>query len=140
MITNEVRERVRGWFAGRLPAEWQAAPADISIDREEITVQLTIPDVELAADATEVTRSEARAGRAKAFREETRDLRMEIAREAEHRYEVKVSWGVTLADHSELWTRWSTPVWHGRDLTRWPGVCGWLPSTRMNGSLSCGTP
>ena len=110
MITNEVRERVRGWFAGRLPAEWQAAPADISIDREEITVQLTIPDVELAADATEVTRSEARAGRAKAFREETRDLRMEIAREAEHRYEVKVSWGVTLADHSELWTHVAAPV------------------------------
>ena len=110
MITDEARERVAGWFAGRLPAEWQTAPADITIDREEITVRLTIPDVELDADASDVTRAEARAGRAKAFREETRGQRMEIAREAEHRYDAKVSWGVTLADHSELWTHVAAPV------------------------------
>ena len=53
MITDEARERVAGWFAGRLPAEWQTAPADITIDREEITVRLTIPDVELGEDASE---------------------------------------------------------------------------------------
>jgi hypothetical protein len=35
---------------------------------------------------------------------------MEIAREAEHRYDAKVSWGVTLADHSELWTHVAAPV------------------------------
>ena len=118
MITDEVRERVAGWFAGRLPADWQAAPADITIDREEITVRLTIPDVELGEDATDVTRAEARAGRAKAFREETRGKRMEIAREAEHRYDAKVSWGVTLGQgddqgddpHAELWTHVAAPV------------------------------
>src|SRR3954453_10544030 len=114
MITDEARERVAGWFAGRLPAEWQAAPADITIDREEITVRLTIPDVELAGDASEVTRAEARAGRAKAFREETRAKRMEIAREAEHRYDAKVSWGVSVGEgedqHGELWTHVAAPV------------------------------
>ena len=103
-----------GWFAGRLPAEWQAAPADITIDREEITVRLTVPDVELGDDATDVTRAEARAGRAKAFREETRERRMEIAREAEHRYDAKVSWGLTIGDgdaqHRELWTHVAAPV------------------------------
>ena len=104
-----------GWFAGRLPADWQAvAPADITIDREEITVRLSIPDVDLGADASEAVRAEARAGRAKAFREETRGQRMEIAREAEHRYDAKVSWGVTLAQgddqHSELWTHVAAPV------------------------------
>jgi hypothetical protein len=110
MITDEARERVAGWFAGRLPAEWQAAPADITIDREEITVRLTVPDVELADDASDVARSEARAGRAKKFREETRDQRMEIAREAEHRYDAKVSWGLDVGDHSELWTHVAAPV------------------------------
>ena len=114
MITDEARERVTGWFAGRLPAEWQTAPADITIDREEITVRLTIPDVDLGADASEVASAEARAGRAKAFREETRGKRMEIAREAEHRYDAKVSWGVTLGEgdepHSELWTHVAAPV------------------------------
>ena len=93
MITDETRERVSGWFAGRLPQEWQATPAELTIDREEITVRLSIPDVELGEDASDAVRSEARAGRAKAFREETRGKRMEIAREAEHRYDAKVSWG-----------------------------------------------
>ncbi len=114
MITDEARERVAGWFAGRLPAEWQTTPADITIDREEITVRLTIADVELDADASDVTRAEARAGRAKAFREETRGQRMEIAREAEHRYDAKVSWGLAVGEgderHTELWTHVAAPV------------------------------
>ncbi len=110
MITDETRERVGGWFAGRLPQEWQAAPAEVTIDREEITVRLTIPDVALADDASDAARAEARAGRAKAFREETRGARMEIAREAEHRYDAKVSWGVSVGDHGELWTHVAAPV------------------------------
>ena len=110
MITAEAQDRVTGWFAGRLPSQWQTAPADITIDREEITVRLTIPDVELTDETSEVGRAEARAGRAKAFREETREQRMEIAREAEHRYDAKVSWGVTVGDHAELWTHVASPV------------------------------
>jgi hypothetical protein len=114
MITSEERDRVSGWFAGRLPAAWQAAPADITIDREEITVRLTIPDVELSGaeggEPSEVALAEARAGRAKAFREDTREQRMEIAREAQHRYEAKVSWGVDVGGRGELWTHVAAPV------------------------------
>ncbi|MCW2764322.1 MAG: hypothetical protein JWO11_281, partial [Nocardioides sp.] len=103
-----------GWFAGRLPADWQAAPADITIDREEITVRLTIPDVELGGAEgeapSEVALAEARAGRAKAFREDTREQRMEIAREAQHRFEAKVSWGVDVGGRHELWTHVAAPV------------------------------
>ena len=108
MITSEQRERVTGWFAGRLPADWQ--PADIAIDREEITVVLHLDDVELAEDTSEVGRAEARAGRSSAFREETREQRMEIAREAQHRFERKVSWGVAIGERRELWTHVSAPV------------------------------
>jgi len=106
MITNEATERVTGWFAGRLPADWQ--PADVTIDREEITVVLRIPDVEV--DGSDAARAEARAGRASAFREETREQRMEIAQEAQHRFERKVSWGVTVGERSELWTHVAAPV------------------------------
>ena len=35
---------------------------------------------------------------------------MEIDREAQHRYERKVSWGVRVGDHSELWTNVAAPV------------------------------
>ena len=114
MITNETQERVRGWFAGRLPSDWQTAPAEITIDREEITVLLTIPDVELAgaddAAPSEAALDEARAGRARAFREDTRAHRMEIAREAQHRYERTVSWGLHVGERRELWTHVAAPV------------------------------
>ncbi|WP_148575458.1 hypothetical protein [Nocardioides caldifontis] len=114
MITNEARERLRGWFTGRLPEEWQAEQPEITVDREEITVLLHLPDVELPGEASEVERAEARAGRAKAFREETRDRRVGIAREAEHRYDRKVSWGAVLGSgddaHRELFTHVAAPV------------------------------
>ena len=110
MITNEDLERVRGWFAGRLPADWTAEPAAVTVDREEITVLLTIPDVELSGTPSPVELAEARAGRAKGFREETRGQRMEIAREAQHRFERKVSWGVRAGEHEELWTHVAAPV------------------------------
>ena len=113
MITNEALERVRGWFTGRLPADWSAAPAEITVDREEITVVLTLSDIEGADEASEASDAElaeARAGRARGFREETREARMKIDREAQHRYERKVSWGVRVGDHSELWTNVSAPV------------------------------
>jgi hypothetical protein len=109
MITDEAVERVRGWFAGRLPSDWQAAPADVTIDREEITVVLTLPDVQLA-DVSEAELDEARAGRARGFREDTREQRMSIAREAEHRYERKVAWGVDIGGTRELWTNVAAPV------------------------------
>jgi hypothetical protein len=35
---------------------------------------------------------------------------MEIAREAEHRFERKVSWGVRVGDREELWTHVAAPV------------------------------
>jgi hypothetical protein len=114
MIQDETRERIRGWFTGRLPEAWAAGPAEITVDREEITVLLTIPDVNAHEGASAAEVAETRAGRAKAFREETRDDRMTIAREAEHRYERKVSWGVRIGEgedaHGELWTHLATPV------------------------------
>lgn len=114
MITEQAQERLRGWFTGRLPEEWTATPPEVVADRDEITVTLHLPDVDLPADAGEVERAEARAGRARAFREDTRARRIEIAREAEHRYERKVSWGVVLGTgedaHRELFTHVAAPV------------------------------
>ena len=62
------------------------------------------------SDVTEISLAEARASRARAFREDTRDARMKIAREAQHRYERKVSWGLRVGEHEELWTHVAAPV------------------------------
>ncbi|WP_041307823.1 hypothetical protein [Intrasporangium calvum] len=110
MITEQASERVRGWFTGRLPQEWQQAAPDITVDREEITVALTIDDVDLPDGSSDAERAEARAGRAKAFREDTRGRRIEIAREAEHRFDRKVSWAVRVGDRTELFTHVAAPA------------------------------
>jgi hypothetical protein len=113
MMTNDDLERIRGWFSGRLPDEWQAAAPDVTVDREEITVIVTIADVEAADGVSEAERDEARAGRVSAFREDTRRKRMSIADEAQHRFDRKVSWGVRLAgvdDQTALFTHVAAPV------------------------------
>lgn len=110
MITNETRDLARGWFHGRLPEEWRTTPPTITVDREEITVVLAIPDVDLSPGTGDAEAAEARAGRAKAFREETRDTRISIAREAEHRFDRKVAWGVAVGDRDELFTHIAVPV------------------------------
>ncbi len=107
MITDEALERVRGWFTGRLPEQWRGEEWGVTVDREEITVVLAVPDV---TGSTDAETAEARAGRSKAFREETRSERMKIAREAEHRYDRKVSWAVRVGDREELWTHVAAPV------------------------------
>ena len=110
MITNEAIERVRGWFTGRVPEAWQHAPLEVTVDREEITVLLTLPDVELAKKTSAAEAAEARAGRAKGFREDTREQRIGIAREAERRYDRKVSWAVRVGEHEERFTTLAAPV------------------------------
>ena len=115
MITNEAQERVRGWFTGRVPEEWQDEPVEVSVDREEISVLLTLPDVDLAPrsegeQTSAAEADEARAGRTKAFREDTRGKRMAIAREAERRFDRKVSWQVRVGERTELFTHVAAPV------------------------------
>ena len=110
MITNEDLERVRGWFGGRLPEDWKVEAPDVTVDREEITVVLTIADVEGADGASEAERDEARVGRASAFREDTREQRMAIAREAQHRFERTVSWAVKIGEHRALYTHLAVPT------------------------------
>jgi hypothetical protein len=102
---------IRGWFTGRLPEDWTSAAApDITVDREEITVVLTIPAPDVAADAPDAERAEALAGRIRAFREDTRERRIELAREVEHRFDRKVAWGVVSGDRRELFTHLAVPV------------------------------
>ena len=107
---GEDAEKLSGWFAGRLPGDWFTGPADITLDREEITVMGRLPDPEARAEATDAERSEAADGRIRRFREQTRDQRVQIAREAEHKTGRKVSWGVSCADRSVMFTTLSVPV------------------------------
>jgi hypothetical protein len=95
---------VQAWLTGRLPDEWFSEPAEVTVDREEITVMGTLPQPE-SDDA-----DTAAEGRVKRFREDTRARRIEIAREAERKFGRKVAWGVRCGNVSEMFTTLSVPV------------------------------
>src|SRR5512133_1548426 len=102
---------IAAWFTQRLPAEWTAPAApEITVDREEITVVLTLTAPETAEGATDAEKAEGIAGLVARFREDTRDRRIGIAREAEHRFRRKVAWGVRVGDRRELFTHLAVPV------------------------------
>ena len=64
----------------------------MSVDRDEIIVIGELPALtdEFADDAA---RAAAEAGRISRFREGTREQRIEIARQGQHRYGREISWG-----------------------------------------------
>lgn len=101
---------VAAWFAGKVPASWFAGPPEVASDGDEILVLGTLPDVGLAAGTPEESRAAARAARIDRFREETRDDRVRIAREAERQFRRKVAWGATCGDQSKIFTTLSVPV------------------------------
>jgi len=101
---------ITAWLSGRLPDAWTSIPAEITIDRDEITILLTVSEPELADGASDTDRAEAVAGRVSGFREDSRDARIQIAREAEHRFERKVAWGITIGDRTQLFTHLAVPV------------------------------
>ncbi|MEU9355405.1 hypothetical protein AB0D65_31480 [Streptomyces griseoloalbus] len=110
MITSEQREQLRGWFAGRLPDDLFEELADLTIDREEITVIGRIPGPRSAEGASPAEREAAVEGRIQEFRERTREDRITVARDAEHRFGRKVSWGVECDGRRALFTHVAAPV------------------------------
>jgi hypothetical protein len=122
-------EQIRDWFARRLPREWFVGEPEVVIDREEITVIGHLPSPagvatatggKGAAKATAAAKgaaeepgagTEAAAiGRSRQFRQETRDARIELARDAEHTFRRKVSWGVVCDGRKVMFTTLSIPV------------------------------
>ena len=118
-------EQVRGWFLGRLPDGWFDGQPEIQVDREEITVIGHLPPVraaevgseagegaaaEEAAGSAEAEADAIAAGRSRRFREETREVRIGIAREAERLFGRKVSWGVVSEGRKVMFTTLSVPV------------------------------
>jgi hypothetical protein len=83
-----------GWFRERCPAEWYGGPVEVLVDRDEIVVLGPLP----------------RGREPRAFREETRDARMELAAVAEQRFGRKVSWGVIIHGQRHLFTNAAVPV------------------------------
>jgi hypothetical protein len=101
-------DEIKGWVAGRVPADWYEGTPEVTVDREEILVigalrQTTVEGNEDAQKAAGV-------GRIKQHREDTREKRMQISNEAERRFDRPISWGVKYGDKTFLFTHLSMPV------------------------------
>ena len=97
------------WLAGRLPTDWFTGPVEVTRDRDELLVVGTLAAPDLDTDDTTAREIAAR-GRITSFREDTRERRVEIARELEHLSGRKVSWGVRIGDTEVLFTHLAAPV------------------------------
>ena len=109
MTTSDTE--VAGWIRGRLPDTWFTEAAEVTTDREEILVvgTLAAPEgIEGEPDGAEATA--AAKGRISRFREDTRDERIHIAREAEHRFGRKIAWGAECGPVRSVFTNLAVPV------------------------------
>lgn len=113
MTKTDELDRVVGWFRARLPEEWSPGEAEVTVDREEITVLLRLTEPSVAPDDSAEVRDEARRSSAAAFREDTRQRRMDLADQAGRHLGRTVSWGAVVGDetpHRVLWTHVAAPV------------------------------
>jgi hypothetical protein len=102
-------QKLRAWFAARLPSDWFTRPVDVLYDRDEIVV---------VGDLAEPPRRDDDPGHHAAsclraiecFREDTRALRVHVAAEAEHRFGRKVGWGARCGPVRRIFTALSVPV------------------------------
>jgi hypothetical protein len=98
------------WITGAVPDDWFTGTPEISIDRDEMIIVGWLAEPTLAEDATDADRAAAEQGRIASFRESTRDRRIAIARQLEHRYKRKVGWGAVAGGTREVFTTLSAPV------------------------------
>ena len=99
-------DEISGWLRGRLPDDWFEGEAEVTVDRDEVLVVGRLA----APDASGDERAAAEQGRIARFREDTRERRMRIAREAEQRYGRKVAWGAQCGESRAVFTSLSVPV------------------------------
>lgn len=98
------------WITGLLPDDWFTGPPEVIIDRDEIIVVGRLPEPAIDAQATESDRAAAESGRITQFRESTRQRRVRLAQQIEHRYRRKVAWGAACGGTRALFTTLAAPV------------------------------
>src|SRR6187200_308590 len=103
---TDLQKEIEAWFTTALPGDWLSGSPDVRIDKDEITVVLPLPAPAETSDESSGSALHA----IKAFRERTRERRMDIADEAELKFDRKVAWGARSGETSVLFTHLAIPV------------------------------
>jgi hypothetical protein len=97
---------LQSWLLSRLPAELSGAPPQITRYDDELVITLQVAAGGGARGDTQATPQE----RIARLREETRPLRMQLAREIQGFVQRPVAWGIRCDGIEELFTTRSVPV------------------------------
>lgn len=93
---------MREWFTAQLDRTWFTEPVEVLEDADELLVvgRIPTPSGEGVSEQSAIA----------AFREATRERRMAIARDAEHLFGRRVSWGARCGGARVLFSTLSVPV------------------------------
>lgn len=103
-------EDAAAWVAGAVPDDWFTERPAVTVDRDEIVIMGKLTEPALGDNPTPVEKASAEAGRISSFRESTRERRIKIAQQLEHRYRRKVAWGVACGGTRKLFTTFAAPA------------------------------
>lgn len=96
-------QEINDWFVSKIPSEWFTEAPEVVAAKDEVLVIGRLSD-EGAGDRV------VRANRIEEWRDETREQRMGIARDAEVGFGRKVSWGARCGDEGRLFAHLNVPV------------------------------
>jgi hypothetical protein len=102
-------EDAAAWITGLLPDDLFTGPPEIIVDRDEIIIVGRL-DPPVLTEPSDAETAAAESGRISGFREDTRDQRIHLARQIEHRYQRKVAWGAECGGTRQLFSTVSVPV------------------------------
>ncbi len=91
-MNTQSAEWIAGWFAGRLPDGWFTGAPSVTIDGRQIVVVGTLTGPELPEGVAAEFKAAAEAGR------------IAIAREAQRRFDLPVTWGATCGETTITFT------------------------------------
>jgi hypothetical protein len=106
MVKEPTEQEIREYFEGQIPKDW-FTELELAVARDEIQVIGRLPDIETPAGGSPRV---ATANRIAEWREETREQRMAIARDAEVGFGRNVSWGARCGDEGRLFAHLNIPV------------------------------
>lgn len=102
-MTAPSEQEIHDWFVAQIPSEWFIEAPEVVAAKDEVLVIGRLSD-EDNGDRV------ARANRIETWRDETREARMAIARDAEVGFGRKVSWGARCGDEGRLFAHLNVPV------------------------------
>ena len=102
-MTAPSEQEIYDWFVEKIPAEWFIEAPEVVAAKDEVLVVGRLSDEDTGDRVT-------RANRIETWRDETREARMAIARDAEVGFGRKVSWGARCGDEGRLFAHLNVPV------------------------------